>query len=202
LSFCFDIADTIGGGWGERIREAAVALSDSGEEDSPGIELLRDIYFYSKEKAQEGPFTTEELLKHLNDLDDRPWGSYNSNRGLSARNLASLLKPYGIASTTISVGGIKKKGYRKESFADAFARYLPKELTAPEHKPTPLPSEGNGNGKKSYPLPDPLPSNSLQDKELTTVSNGVTDSGGEEKPKPWRWSVVEKIVPLPTDGYI
>jgi hypothetical protein len=198
----FRISDTIGGGWESIIREAAVALSEEGEEESTGIELLRDIYFYSKEKAQEGPFTTEELLKHLNDLDDRPWGSYNSNRGLSARNLASLLKPYGIFSTTVSVNGAKKKGYKKESFADAFARYLPKALTEPEHKPTPTPSEGNGNGKNRYPLPDPLPSNSLQDKELTAVSNGGTDSGGEEKPKPWRWFVFDKFEPLPTDERI
>jgi len=196
----FRISDTIGGRWGEIIREAAVALSEAGDDDSPGVELLKDIYVYAQGKAQEGPFTTEELLKYLNDLDDRPWGSYNSNRGLSARNLASLLKPYGIAPTTISVGGVKKKGYRTEAFADAFARYLPKSLAAPEHKPTPLPSEGNGNGRIRYPLPDPLSCNSLQDKELTAVSNGGTDSG--EKGKPWRWSVVEKIEPLPTDGYI
>jgi len=202
FEFLFRISETIGGGWGERIREAAVALSEEGEEESTGIELLRDIYSYVREKTQEGPFATEELLKYLNELDDRPWGVYNSNRGLSARNLASLLKPYGIASTTISVGGVKKKGYRKEAFADAFARYLPRALTAPEPKPTPLPSEGNGNGKKSYPLPDPLPCNSLQDKELTKVSNGGTDSGGEEKPKPWRWLVFQKFEPLPTDERI
>jgi hypothetical protein len=198
----FRISDTIGGGWGERIREAAVALSEGGEEDSPGIEILRDIFSFLQEQGEAGNIATEELLHHLNSQDERPWPTWNNGRPLTSRNLASLLKPYGIFSTTVSVNGAKKKGYKKEYFADAFARYLPKALTSPEPKPTPLPSEGNGNGKKSYPLPDPLPSNSLQNKELTTVSNGVTDSGGEEKPKPWRWSVVEKIVPLPTDGYI
>lgn len=198
----FRISDTIGGGWGERIREAAVALSEGGEEDSPGIEILRDIFSFLQEQGEAGNIATEELLHHLNSQDERPWPTWNNGRPLTSRNLASLLKPYGIFSTTVSVNGAKKKGYKKEYFTDAFSRYLPKSLNqqTDSTEPPPTPSEGNGNGKKSYPLPNPLPSNSLQDKDLTAVSNGVTDSGGEEKP--WRWSVVEKIVPLPTDGYI
>ncbi|WP_163047157.1 DUF3631 domain-containing protein, partial [Acinetobacter nosocomialis] len=69
---------------------------------------------------------TSDLLTHLNALDERGWGGWNDGNGITARNLARLLKPFGISSRDIRINdraGIK--GYLAEDLEDAFARYLP-----------------------------------------------------------------------------
>jgi putative DNA primase/helicase len=202
----FQICDFIGGGWETKIREAAIAVTNNEEEDSIGVELLKDIFQIFVEEQNPKSIFTETLLERLNGLEDRPWATYNNTRPLTARNLSRLLKPYDITPVTISIGNEKKKGYKAEHFQDAFERYV----YIPKRSVTPLPEDtnslqnkelsgnGNGNGSriqtlpqepkenetektedgygyKSYPLFDPLPSNSLHSKEITPKSNGVTD---------------------------
>ena len=44
-------------------------------------------------------------------------------------NLAKLLKPFGIMPASVRLpDGTTPKGYKAESFADAWARYLPPEI--------------------------------------------------------------------------
>ena len=54
-----------------------------------------------------------------------PWGRFTNGRPLSLIKLASLLKPFGIQPGTRRDGPSTFKGYLKEDFADAWARYLP-----------------------------------------------------------------------------
>jgi len=68
------IADAVGGGWPERARWAAVALTRaSGEEtEAPGITLLADLReLFTAEKG--GVLFTAEILTALVNREDRPW---------------------------------------------------------------------------------------------------------------------------------
>ncbi len=68
------IADAVGGGWPERARWAAVALTRaSGEEtEAPGITLLADLReLCTAEKG--GVLFTAEILTALVNREDRPW---------------------------------------------------------------------------------------------------------------------------------
>ena len=48
-------------------------------------------------------------------------------RPLNARDLARLLRPYGVTSTDVKAAGVNKKGYRREHLHDSWSRYLPPE---------------------------------------------------------------------------
>jgi Protein of unknown function (DUF3631) len=68
---------------------------------------------------------TEDLLRHLHEMPERPWCEYGRQRKpISPRQLASLLKPFGIAATQVWKGSVNKRGYTSEQFFSAWARYL------------------------------------------------------------------------------
>ena len=56
-------------------------------------------------------------------MEEAGWDSYY-RRGIEARDLASLLRHYGIRSTTVRTKEQVAKGYRRDDFGDAWARYL------------------------------------------------------------------------------
>jgi Protein of unknown function (DUF3631) len=113
------ISDLAGEAWGRRARSALCAVAARGRveavEESRGVALLSDL---RGAVALLGPrLATRQLLVYLNGLDERGWGGWNDGSGMTARNLARTLKPFGIASRDIRVGdqaGIK--GYRAEDF--------------------------------------------------------------------------------------
>ena len=125
------IADMAGGDWPEDARLALTALfgaADTSDESVGAILLaaIREIFADKKETK----LPTEKLLDELIERDDGPWASwwggdiqYNNYRGPSTK-LARLLRPFGITSATIRLGDETMKGYKSESFADAWARYL------------------------------------------------------------------------------
>jgi len=164
------IADMAGGHWPETVRAAAIAMSAARVED-PGLNelLLGDIrgVFSDHEKAQAGPknIFTVALLQALNTKEERPWGHISrSGLGLTTQGLAGRLKDFKIIPHSIRAGPETGKGYRREDFADAWARYLPAleggttshNVTTPSlpsaeqiDSVTPEPSENPG----SRPLP-------------------------------------------------
>ena len=64
------------------------------------------------------------LLFELNNLTTSPWGDLE-RRLLDDRRLSAILKPYGVKSETIRTVESPCKGYKLDSFKDAFIRYLP-----------------------------------------------------------------------------
>jgi putative DNA primase/helicase len=125
---CIAIADLAGNGWGKFARDAAKALSGdtSAEDDSPAVQLLADLRdLFDAEPS--GVLFTEEMLKALAKRDDRAWPEWGkAGRPISGRQVAALLKPLGIKTNkTVRRGANTDKGYRREWFDDAFARYLP-----------------------------------------------------------------------------
>ena len=122
------IADRAGGHWPDRARVAAVALvADSGKrEPSLGVHLLSDIRTVFD---RDDVLPTEKLLSRLHAMEESPWGEMQG-KPLSPYNLARLLKPYEIRSTTIRIGSSTPKGYRRSDLLTAWNSYLPS--TSPE----------------------------------------------------------------------
>jgi hypothetical protein len=116
------IADAAGGDWPKRARDAAVALTKSGVEEtqSRGVTLLEHI---REAIGQEPYIATTTLLDRLRERDESPWRDIKG-KPLDSRGLALRLKGYGIKSKTVRVSGSTPKGYDSADFADAWKRYL------------------------------------------------------------------------------
>lgn len=128
------IADVAGGPWPERAREAAVILSGGADgDDDAGVTLLADVreLFLARNRPH---LTTETILRHLRDLEDRPWGDWQG-KPLSSQALARLLKPFGIKPRQVQPENCK--GYVRADFADAFERYVGGEPPNPAANPKP-----------------------------------------------------------------
>ena len=131
------IADMAGGEWPAQARAALVELCGTGSADSTElcIRLLADIRSIFKEK-NEDKLQTEILLGSLMALSESPWREHNRNGSpITARQLADLLRDFGIGSRDIHTGTGKDRkslmGYVKGDFKDAWERYLPAESNAP-----------------------------------------------------------------------
>lgn len=121
------IADLAGDHWPETARRAAVSLTPDFEE-SPGILLLEDIRtIFDEQKADRLPSATirAELKKRI-DRSWSEWGSGESAGPISETQIASLLRPFGIFPDVLRFGDETKRGYKREWFEDAWARYLPR----------------------------------------------------------------------------
>lgn len=120
------IAELAGRDWPQRARSAAIRLAEkTSESDSIRIQLLADIRILLE--AADGPgLCTTDLLVRLCELEDHPWPTYSRDKPINARQLANLLRPFGIKPEVQHKLG-QKRGYMKEDFQDTFARYLPLE---------------------------------------------------------------------------
>jgi hypothetical protein len=116
------IADIIGGPWPERARVAAVALVAASKDAEPslGIKLLTDCKVVF---AHHEALSSKVLLKELIEIEESPWGDLRG-KPLDERGLARRLRQYQIKSTTVRIGQDTPKGYRREDFHDAWARYV------------------------------------------------------------------------------
>jgi Protein of unknown function (DUF3631) len=126
------IAEVAGTEWLDRGRAAAVALSGNVEveEDSFGVQLLADLKrIWVLDELGSSPFS-HALCEKLHGVEDGPWTGWGKGRpmpGFNARDLARTLRPFGIKPRTVRVGEITRKGYHREQFADAWARYVPED---------------------------------------------------------------------------
>jgi putative DNA primase/helicase len=125
------IAYVAGGHWPAIARQAALALTDGTDEaESVGVLLLRDIRGLFARHGDR--LATQTILDELHNMDDRRWPDWRQGKPITAPQLARLLKPFGITSKTIRLeSGQTPKGFKKEVFADAFARYLPDLAATP-----------------------------------------------------------------------
>ena len=102
---------------------ASVAIS-SQKDDQELITtmLLSDIRDFVHEHNL-SRVKTEDLLRHLHSLEERPWNTFYRGREMTARQLADRMRLFGIRSTTIRFGDETAKGYLLEDMLDAFDRY-------------------------------------------------------------------------------
>ena len=121
------VAKRIGGrDYQEEIAVVAVELAskEEGEEDSAaGVLLLEDLKALF-ERDGDKKLATTFILAELEKKDDRPWPEFRRGEAITARQMAALLKGFGIKPTVYT--GTKRKsvrGYKRKDFQDAFERY-------------------------------------------------------------------------------
>ena len=123
------IADLGGERWSRLARSTALALSGGADNDASnaglGVQLLTDLEQYFAARPAMQHHATTDLLAYLAGIDDAPWATFAKGKGMTARHLSRLLKPYGIIPQNIRVGNSVPKGYTVADFKDTFARYLP-----------------------------------------------------------------------------
>jgi Protein of unknown function (DUF3631) len=124
------IADQAGGHWPQRARDACTKLTGTNTADeADATRLLTDIHaiFNGTEKL-----TTTAVLERLNADETRPWGGWHRGIGLNARDLAKMLKPYGISPKKVRLSPDESPlmGYEATHFVDAWTRYTDLSTTS------------------------------------------------------------------------
>jgi hypothetical protein len=154
------VADAAGGHWPYRARKAALALTaDDDTDTSLGARLLadlRDVF------GDADALHTKTIRDALHKISEAPWADYFGRR-VNARDMAKLLKPYGVTSTDVKIGGINRKGYRREHLHDAWRRYLPPGQRGSATPATSVTAQVNnddqvaGSGSDALPATPALP---------------------------------------------
>ena len=117
------IADAAGCGAAARVALVSLFTGERPDDvESMRMRLLRDIRAIFDERDR-GRLRSTTLVADLLALEEAPWAGYYG-RGLEARDLSSLLAHYGVRSRSVRVGGEVAKGYKREDFHEAWARYL------------------------------------------------------------------------------
>jgi hypothetical protein len=118
------IADAIGHGWGERARQAAVALDGdgTGEEPTAGAMLLSDVMSIFEDR-HEDRLSSAAIVECLNEMEDRPWPEWRRGKPLTQNSLARLLKPFGVLPRNFRMSAGIVKGYERGPIEDAHKRY-------------------------------------------------------------------------------
>jgi putative DNA primase/helicase len=124
------IADQAGGEWPEKGRRALLALfgrrAAEGGAMETGAMLLADIKaLFAENGAEQLP--SAELAEKLGRMEERPWPEWRQGRPMTAPQLARQLAPFGVRPGNIRRVHEVVKGYRREQFIEAWARYLPAE---------------------------------------------------------------------------
>lgn len=118
------VADAAGGRWPALARHAAVRMTGDlhRHPQTLGVRLLADI---RQVMGDDERVSTTDLLGRLHSLETAPWASIHGEP-IDSRFLARLLSKYDIQTgRTVRIGEWRGKGYRRDQFADAWARYLP-----------------------------------------------------------------------------
>jgi hypothetical protein len=149
------VADVAGGEWPKLAREACIELNKVAQDRraSLGVRLLSDLRVIFGDNDAMHTATILEKLVAGNDLEpDAPWSDLKG-KPLAVRGLASMLKPYGIHSQKVNVGGNSLQGYRREHLWDAWERYL--SPTSGEVEPVePVAPARAGGGSKVPKVPE------------------------------------------------
>lgn len=101
-----------------RLQKRIPARVKTGSNDSLrslGIQLFSDINDIFK-TAKVYQLRTQSILDALNAVARKPWATFHNGNPIVARQLASLLKPFGIRPQDIRFSGSAYKGYKKEWF--------------------------------------------------------------------------------------
>jgi hypothetical protein len=120
------IADLAGDPWPQRSRQAAttmVAAESQQEEDgTASVRLLADLRDLFDQEATDARYTST-ILQRLHKLEDAPWADWYGHP-LATRDLAKLLRPYGVVSKSVREGGTgeARKGYHRDDLYEPWAR--------------------------------------------------------------------------------
>lgn len=111
------IADLAGGHWPKTVRTALIVLHSAKSDDGPGVMLIRDIRVIFQDWPTSS-IRSNELIERL--WNQSPEWSEYKGRPITAKGVARLLKPFGIAAARDRHGSY----YVHRYFEDAWRRYL------------------------------------------------------------------------------
>lgn len=117
----FAIAALIGGGWPERVQQAAAELNQDTDAQGTAVLLLEDMKELFSERDK---LTSADICDHLAGLKERPWPEWNHGKPINPQQISKLLRPFGIKPAVIRVGSKTPRGYERQQFVEAFDRYL------------------------------------------------------------------------------
>jgi hypothetical protein len=127
------IADAAGGDWPDRARKACMVTTGAIEPDEATaserlLADLHDVFNDAGLNLLDEPvphLSTAVILQRLNAIDEAPWGDWYG-KPFTARDLAKLLKAYGVRSRNIREGGTGPvtKGYAWHDLSDVWTRYI------------------------------------------------------------------------------
>jgi putative DNA primase/helicase len=121
----FAIADLAGGEWPTKAREAACILSGEGHDAAINVRLLVDT---REAFGDLDAIRSADLADKLNADPEKPWVEWHHGKPLTQKQLAGLLRPFGVVSETVSAPGQKDaKGYKRARFKDVWEQYCPVE---------------------------------------------------------------------------
>lgn len=118
------IADLLGKEVAEQARNAAIEICQTNV-DEPHINelMLLDVRkVFDERKVERLP--TSELINTLSEDDEAAWKYLNRGGKITPRQLAQILKQFGISSKQIRFGQQTKKGYDIADFQKSFSKYL------------------------------------------------------------------------------
>ena len=120
------IAECLGPECAQAARNAAISLEQGW--DSPGSiaeEFLVDTA-EAFERSEMTRMRTVTLIDYLCAEDEKPWATYNRGRPITPRQIAQIIRVFGIKSKRLRKGDEVAWGYELSQFEDAFARYVTK----------------------------------------------------------------------------
>lgn len=167
------VADAAGGEWPNRARQVALGSAAAlGGDTSARVSLLSDIRDIFEAKGMERVYS-QDLVDALVALEGRPWSEWRNGKPISATGMAKLLAPFHIHPDDIRSGAKVAKGYKRDTFNDAFARYL---VDTPDPTATALqPAETLGFSTLQHPLQEDSRSGSVppENPKETAACSGV-----------------------------
>jgi putative DNA primase/helicase len=117
------IADLAGGKWPALARNTAIGLSKKHEAKSFKAELLEDIRSVFEHKGIDR-ISSADLIFELCSDEEAAWKTYSRGKEISPKQLAGLLRGYGVISKSVRIGLSTPKGYEKEQFIEIWERYI------------------------------------------------------------------------------
>src|SRR5262249_53927701 len=127
------IAEAGGSDWKTAGWKAALAIEAVADTFDPsiGVELLRAIKAAFEARGVDR-ITSAGLITDLTADETAPWATYNKGKPISQRQVAGLLKSYGIKPKVIRLDdGSTPRGYLLEWFTDVFERFCTSSGTQP-----------------------------------------------------------------------
>src|SRR5690606_20581979 len=130
---------------------------------------------------------SKEIVDHLGAMEDRPWPEWGrQQKPITTRQLARLLKPFGVEPRSIRTVDGTPKGYLLADLTDAFSRYLPARLGDSADLSATAPQVNKDGGLSDFPsrnigsrVADRKPHNSLTTNNCCGVADGKGGRRGE-----------------------
>ena len=122
------IAELAGGQWPKQAREAAERISRTARKTSWGVQMLQA--FQQIFASGRAAIPSREVVAVLTADPDSAWCEFNHGGAITQRQVAAVLEPYEIHPIVIHPtrrSSSSPRGYKREQFHDAFARFLPSD---------------------------------------------------------------------------